>query len=127
MKVVGLPVDGDRLADPGFKPDNNLVLFPDEAFLVAKRTSGAATITTEGVVETANTNLCLPATGNFSILNNPYSTDMKLCELIPSTAIGTGTGQFRPGATDADGDAAITFLVVVSGNGFGIKLGLTVQ
>ena len=34
---------------------------------------------------------------------------MKLCELIPSTAIGTGTGQFRPGATDADGDA-ITFL-----------------
>ena len=95
--------------NPGFKPDNNLVLFPDEAFLVAKRTSGAATITTEGVVETANTNLCLPATGNFSILNNPYSTDMKLCELIPSTAIGTGTGQFRPGATDADGDA-ITFL-----------------
>ena len=86
-----------------------MVLFPDEAFLVAKRTSGAATITTEGVVETANTNLCLPATGNFSILNNPYSTDMKLCELIPSTAIGTGTGQFRPGATDADGDA-ITFL-----------------
>ena len=34
---------------------------------------------------------------------------MKLCELIPSTAIGTGTGQFRPGATDADGDT-ITFL-----------------
>ena len=51
---------------------------------------------------------------------------MKLCELIPSTAIGTGTGQFRPGATDADGDA-ITFLSGSQWKRFCIKLGLTVQ
>ena len=97
------------VTDPQFKPDNNLVLYPDEAFLVAKRTSGAVTMTSEGLIETSNANLCLPPTGQFSILNNPYGTEMKLCELIPSTAIGTGTGQFRPGATDADGDT-ITFL-----------------
>jgi hypothetical protein len=66
-------------------------------------------MTSEGLIETSNANLCLPPTGQFSILNNPYGTDMKLCELIPSTAIGSGTGQFRPGATDADGDT-ITFL-----------------
>ena len=97
------------VTDPQLKPDNNLVLYPDEAFLVAKRTSGSVTMTSEGLIETSNANLCLPPTGQFSILNNPYGTEMKLCELIPSTAIGTGTGQFRPGATDADGDT-ITFL-----------------
>ena len=94
---------------PDWKPSNNLVLYPDESFLVAKRTSGAATFTSEGVVETVNANLKLPATGKFAITNNPYGTDMKLCELIPSTAIGTGNGQFRPGTNDSDGDT-VTFL-----------------
>ena len=94
---------------PDWKPSNNLVLYPDESFLVAKRTSGAATFTSEGVVETVNANLKLPATGKFAITNNPYGTDMKLCELIPSTAIGTGHGQFRPGSSDSDGDT-VTFL-----------------
>ena len=94
---------------PDWKPSNNLVLYPDESFLVAKRISGAATFTSEGVVETVNANLKLPATGKFAITNNPYGTDMKLCELIPSTAIGTGNGQFRPGTNDSDGDT-VTFL-----------------
>ena len=54
------------VTDPGFKPDNNLVLFLMK-LLVAKRTSGA-TITTEGVVETANTNLVCPQLATFLYL-----------------------------------------------------------
>ena len=44
-------------------------------------------------------------------MNNPYGADILLAELIPSTAIGTGAGKFRPGTGDSDTNMdLITFL-----------------
>ena len=91
------------------KTENNKVIYPDESFLIAKRSSGSLSLVSEGAIESVNKQLYLPETGNSAILNNPYGTDLMLAELIPSTAIGTGTGQFRPGSSDTDGDV-VTFL-----------------
>ena len=63
----------------------------------------------EGAIETANKQLFLPETGNSAILNNPYGTDLMIAELIPSTEIGNGNTQFRPGTSESEGDV-ITFL-----------------
>ena len=91
------------------KTANNKVIYPDESFLIAKRSTGNLELTSEGLIETTNKQLYLPETGNSAILNNPYGTELMLAELIPSTAIGTGTGQFRPGTDDSTGDV-VTFL-----------------
>ncbi|MAK28205.1 MAG: hypothetical protein CMI22_07580 [Opitutae bacterium] len=91
---------------------NNVILYPDEAFIVAKRTSGDATFELEGAVETSDRQMFLPETGNQMLMNNPYGTDLLLGELIPSTAIGTGTNQFKPGSSASDTSMdVVTFLV----------------
>ena len=90
---------------------NHTVLYPDEAFLVAKRTSGNVTIEFEGEIDTSDKQLLLPQSGNQILAKNPYGADMMLCELIPSTAITTNSGSsslFRSG-TDETGDV-VTFL-----------------
>ena len=99
-----------KIPSDGLK--NNTVLYPDEAFIIAKRTSGDATFELEGAVETSDRQMFLPETGNQMLMNNPYGTDLLLGELIPSTAIGSGTNQFKPGssATDTSMDV-VTFLV----------------
>ena len=89
---------------------NNLVIFPDEAFIVAKRTSGSVELTVEGSVSSADQKLFLPAYGDQMLCNNPYGMDLLLAELIPSTAIGTGSGKFRPGTTDDGNVDYITIL-----------------
>tara|TARA_B100000212_G_scaffold339056_1_gene316727 strand:+ start:898 stop:2964 length:2067 start_codon:yes stop_codon:yes gene_type:complete len=91
---------------------NNTVLYPDEAFIIAKRTTGDATFELEGAVETTDRQMFLPESGNQMLMNNPYGTNLLLGELIPSTAIGTASDQFKPGssATDPSMDV-VTFLV----------------
>ena len=73
-------------------------------------------------METVNANLKLPATGKFAITNNPYGTDMKLCELIPSTAIGADMVGFVLSTNDSDGDT-VTFLEGTQWKSFGISRG----
>jgi len=90
---------------------NNQIIYPDEAFLIAKRTSGDVDFTFEGTVQTNDQKLFLPAGDKQILTNNPYGTDLMLCELIPSTSIGSGATKFNPGssATDTDMDT-ITLL-----------------
>ena len=66
-------------------------------------------MTSEGAIETSNKQIFLPEYQNSAILNNPYGTDLMLAELIPSTAVGNGSTQFRPGTDESDGDV-IAFL-----------------
>jgi len=97
----------------GTSPKNNLVIYPDESFIVAKRTSGSTELTIEGSVSSDDQKLFLPAYGDQMLCNNPYGMDLLLAELIPSTAIGSGTGKFRPGTSD---DGTIDYItILVSG------------
>ena len=89
----------------------NKVIYPDEAFIVAKRTSGSVTFTFEGTVQTSDQKLFLPEGDNQLLLNNPYGTDLLLGELIPSTSIGTGASKFNPGTSaSAANTDTISFL-----------------
>ena len=103
---------------------NNRVIYPDESFIIANR-GDAFSLDSEGAIETANKQLFLPEYQNSAILNNPYGTDLMLAELIPSTAIGNGSTQFRPGTAAYDGEDGdmVTFLSGSSWSRFWYKDG----
>jgi hypothetical protein len=91
---------------------NHIAIYPDEAFLIAKRTSGAVSFEFEGEIETDDKKLLLPQSGNQILAKNPYGADMMLAELIPSTMIAPKDGNsslFRAGTTQENGDL-VTFL-----------------
>lgn len=90
---------------------NNAVIYPDEAFIMAKRKNGTVSLDIEISDLEAPARIYLPESGDLFVANNPYGMDMLLAELIPSTSIGTGTGQFKPGSGSADtGMDTITIL-----------------
>ena len=96
----------------GFGMVNDAILFPDEAFIIAKRTSGSLTLDFDGGVSLSDQEMKLPVTGGASVMNNPYGTDMLLGELIPSKAFGTSPLEFRPGTGDADTNADRLYFLV---------------
>ena len=75
---------------------NNAVIYPDEAFIIAKRKSGTITFDIDVAQLDAPARIYLPESGDIFVANNPYGMDMLLAELIPSTSVGTGTTQFKP-------------------------------
>ena len=104
---------------------NDIILFPDEAFIIAKRTSGNLTLDFDGGVSLSDQEMKLPELGGAAVMNNPYGTDMLLGELIPSKAFGTSSVEFRPGSGDADTDAdRLYFLVGVEWKQFYYKNGV---
>jgi hypothetical protein len=96
----------------GFGMVNDAILFPDEAFIIAKRTSGSLTLDFDGGVSLSDQEMKLPVTGGASVMNNPYGTNMLLGELIPSKAFGTSSLEFYPGTGDADTDADRLYFLV---------------
>lgn len=91
---------------------NNQVIFPDEAVIVAKRSTGDVTFEISGSVSTETKKIFLPEEGNQIVLNNPMGMDLLLAELIPSTSIApSNNAKFRAGTSNSDADADyITFL-----------------
>ena len=90
---------------------NNTVIYPDEAIIIAKRMIGTATFDIDVADSDAPPRLFLPEFGSLFVANNPYGMKMLLAELIPSTSIGTGISQFKPGASaSTDGIDLITIL-----------------
>ena len=75
---------------------NNAVIYPDEAFIIAKRKSGTIELDVEVAQLDSPARIYLPESGDIFVANNPYGMDMLLAELIPSTAVGTGNNQFKP-------------------------------
>ena len=87
------------------------VIWPDEAFIIARRNAGKATFTFTGTVSTDDQKLYLPSAFKQALMNNPYGTTLLLGELIPSTSIGNANDKFNPGAThDAANTDIISFL-----------------
>jgi hypothetical protein len=118
-------VNGTTLLPDGWyrigngRPKNNLVIYPDEAFIVSKRTSGDVTLEVEGEVSTEDQKLYLPASGDQMVANNPFGMDLLLAELIPSTSISSDNTasdynkKFRPGASSST--AAMDTITIYSG------------
>lgn len=105
---------------------NNQVIFPDEAVIVAKRTTGDVTFEASGAVSTESTTILLPEEGNQIVLNNPMGMDLLLAEIIPSTAISpSSNSKFRAGTSNSDTDADfITFLAGSTWKTFWYKAGV---
>ena len=104
--------------------NDNAVIYPDEAFIIAKRKSGTVTLDVEVSDSDAPARVYLPSTGELFVANNPYAMDMFLAELIPSTSIGTGTANFKPGASNSDtGMDTITILNDSGWNTYYFKTG----
>ena len=91
---------------------NNKVLYPDEAFIITKKTPGNVTFSFEGTIQTNDQKMFLPGGYNQVLMNNPYGTDLLLGELIPSVSIGVGdASKFSPGASSSSSNTdTVSFL-----------------
>ncbi|MBG30600.1 MAG: hypothetical protein CMI31_11460 [Opitutae bacterium] len=77
-------------------PDNDIIVYPDESFIIARRNNAAMSLSFDGVLLTTDTQLKLPAAGKRSLMTNPFGGDILLTELLPSSNVGTGNSQFYP-------------------------------
>ena len=67
-----------------------IVLYPDDGFIIAKRTPGELTIDFAGGSQTKNQKMRLPKSGRSACMSNPFGADMLLAEVITPNLIGTG-------------------------------------
>ena len=88
---------------PSFQPVNDTVVWPDEGFIIARRTNSALNLSSDGTVLSTDQKMQLPAAGKQFVMNNPFGADILFTELFSPTNIGTGNTKFKP-ATDASGD-----------------------
>ena len=95
---------------------NNTVIYPDEAFIIARRSSNTVTLTSEISLDDSPTQLYLPDEGTTFIANNPFGMDLLLTEIISSTQIAdSNNAKFRAGDSDDDADMD-TITILDSGN-----------
>jgi hypothetical protein len=82
---------------------NDTVIYPDEGFIVARRSNPELVLEFDGDVVSTDQQMQLPASGKQFVMNNPFGTDVLLTELLSPIDIGTGNNQFKP-ATDGSCD-----------------------
>lgn len=79
---------------------NNTVIYPDEAFIITRRSSGTVTIESEIGLDDTPSQIYLPVSGDSFIANNPFGMDLLLTEIIPSTEIAdSDNSKFRAGSS----------------------------
>jgi len=84
---------------------NNTVIYPDEAFIITRRSSGTVTIESEIGLDDTPSQIYLPANGDSFIANNPFGMSLLLTEIIPSTEIAdSNNSKFRAGSSASDAD-----------------------
>jgi hypothetical protein len=91
---------------------NDVIIYPDEGFIISKRTSGALDIDFDGGAKTSSQKMKLPSSDRAVCMNNPYGTDMLLGEIIPPKLIGSGNSKFNTGSSDTDTNADILYFLV---------------
>ena len=96
-------------------PSNDTVVWPDEGFILARRTNSALNIEMDGIPMTTDQKMQLPAAGGQFVMNNPYGVDILLCELISPSDVGDANTQFKPGTTGNDGTDGDN-VYILSGN-----------
>ena len=94
---------------------NDLVLLPDEGFIIGRRTNQTLTLSFDGSSSSVEKKLRLPAVNNQVVMNNPYGGDLLLAEIIPTQYIGTGANEFRPGSDEDDAQADQLYFLRANG------------
>ena len=90
---------------------NDSIMYPDEGFIIAKRTSGALDIDFEGGAQTSAQKMRLPKSGGSACMSNPFGADMLISEIIPPILIGSGANKFNPGSSDTDSNMDVLYLL----------------
>jgi hypothetical protein len=112
--ISGAGYDGWYARDLGFGVKcNNTIIYPDEAFIIAKRNAGTIQIESGISSDDTSAQIVLPQTDDSYLANNPYGMNLLLTELIPSTSIGSGATKFR---TSADSDNITDSITILSGS-----------
>jgi hypothetical protein len=94
---------------------NNTVIYPDEAFIITRRSSGTVTIESEIGLDDTPSQIYLPVSGDSFIANNPFGMSLLLTEIIPSTEIAdSDNSKFRAGSSVDDSD--MDTITVLSGS-----------
>ncbi|MFL2929459.1 MAG: hypothetical protein ACJZ72_12865 [Opitutales bacterium] len=94
---------------------NDFVVYPDEGFIVGRRTNSNVTLSFEGSASGSSQKLRLPAVNKQVVMNNPYGGDLLLAEIIPTQYIGTGANDFRPGSNEDDAQADQLYFLRANG------------
>jgi hypothetical protein len=94
---------------------NDFVVYPDEGFIVGRRTNSNVTLSFEGSASDSSQKLRLPAVNKQVVMNNPYGGDLLLAEIIPTQYIGTGAYDFRPGSNEDDAQADQLYFLRANG------------
>ena len=94
---------------------NDFVVYPDEGFIIGRRTNSNVTLSFEGSASDSSQKLRLPAVNKQVVMNNPYGGDLLLAEIIPSLYIGTGANDFRPGSNEDDAQADQLYFLRANG------------
>jgi hypothetical protein len=68
---------------------SDTIVYPDEAFILARHNTPALDLAFEGVALTVNSFAHLPDSNNTFLLNNPFGADMMLSDLIAAENITT--------------------------------------
>jgi hypothetical protein len=87
----------------GRTPLNDTLVWPDEGFIIARRTNSALNLASDSDVLTTDQKMQLPAAGKQFVMNNPFGANILFAELLSSTSIGTGADKFR---VDTSGDGS---------------------
>jgi hypothetical protein len=91
------------------------VIYPDEAFIITRRSSGTVTIESEIGLDDTPSQIYLPENGDSFIANNPFGMSLLLTEIIPSTEIAdSDNSKFRAGSSVDDSD--MDTITVLSGS-----------
>ena len=85
-------------------PRNDTLIYPDEAFILARRFSGDPGLTFDGELLLTDPQLKLPAAGKRSLMSNPFGSTILLTELLPTDAMGTTSTKFYAANDDETGD-----------------------
>ena len=111
--ISGTGYDGWYARDLGFGVKcNNTIIYPDEAFIIAKRNAGTIEIESGISSDDTSAQIVLPQTDDSYLANNPYGMNLLLTELIPSTSIGSDATKFR---TSADSGTITDSITILSG------------
>ena len=94
---------------------NDFVVYPDEGFIVGRRTNSSVILSFDGSVTSSSQKLRLPAVGKQVVMNNPYGGDLLLAEIIPALYVGTGAYDFRPGSSEDDTQADHLYFLRANG------------
>jgi hypothetical protein len=86
------------------RPMNDQILYPDQAFIIARRTANEINPEFEGIMPITDTRLRLPVADNHFLTTNPFGGDVFLSELISTHNIGATDSKFYPGVDDEAGD-----------------------